>query len=207
MDCRPKNVGLTSSPVVSADPVWAVGTDGPDAEIFSRISGARRLRGGSVVVDVQCFHEIRMFGPAGAHLWTVGRRGTGPGDFDRLQLLRSCSEERVVVYEASIFRVTEFSQDGKRMATWQLPSGEVPFAVTCAPDGRIIYFPWGQFPAEPGIARWRVPISWIRGMRSPELVRDEVPGAERIFDPGGGATGSAHGPGSCCSEAPMRGYG
>ncbi len=172
---------------LSPDPIWAVGSaDGPEAEIFFRISGARRLSDGSVVVGVDGFHEIRKFGPDGAHLWTVGGRGQGPGEFERLQLLRGCSEERVVAYDRSIFRVTEFSQDGERLAAWQLPSGaSVPYEVTCAPDGRIIYFTAGQFPSEPGIVRWHVPISWIsRGMQGAQLIRDEVPGPERVLDDG-----------------------
>ena len=170
---------------LSDEPVWVVGSaDGPEAEIFFRISGARRLSDGSVVVGVEGFHEIRKFGPDGAHLWTAGRRGQGPGEFERLQLLRGCSEERVVAYDRSIFRVTEFSQDGERLAAWQLPSGaSVPYEVTCAPDGRIIYFTAGQFPSETGIVRWHVPISWIsRGMQGAQLIRDEVPGPERILD-------------------------
>jgi len=172
---------------LSNDPIWAVGgADGPEAEVFSRISGARRLGDGSVVVGVEGFHEIRKFGPDGAHRWTAGRRGEGPGEFERLQLLRGCTEERIIVYDRSIFRVTEFSRHGERLAAWQLPSGEsVPYELTCAPDGRIIYFPWGQFPSEAGIVRWRVPISWIsRGMQSAQLIRGEVPGPERVFDDG-----------------------
>ena len=170
---------------LSPDPKWVVGSaDGPEAEIFFRISGARRLSDGSVVAGVDGFHEIRKFGPDGAHLWTAGRRGQGPGEFERLQLLRGCSEERVVAYDRSIFRVTELGQDGERLAAWQLPSGaSVPYEVTCAPDGRIIYFAAGQFPSETGIARWHVPISWIsRGMQGAQLIRDEVPGPERILD-------------------------
>lgn len=170
---------------LSADPIWAVGSaDGPEEQIFSRISGARRLRDGSVVAGVEGFHEIRKFGPDGAHLWTAGGRGSGPGEFERLQLLRGCSEDRVVAYDRSIFRVTEFGQDGERLVSWQLPSGtSVPYEVTCAPDGRIIYFAAGQFPSEPGIVRWQVPISWIsRDMRSALLIRDEVPGPERVLD-------------------------
>ena len=173
---------------LSADPIWAVGSaDGPEAEVFSRISGARRLRDGSVVAGVEGFHEIRKFAPDGTHLWTAGGRGQGPGEFERLQLLRGCSEERVVAYDRSIFRVTEFGQDGERLATWQLPSAAVvPYEVTCAPDGRIIYFAAGQLPTQTGIVRWHVPISWIsRGMQSAHLIRDEVPGPERVLDDDG----------------------
>ena len=71
---------------LSADPIWAVGSaDGPEAEVFSRISGARRLRDGSVVAGVEGFHEIRKFAADGTHLWTAGGRGQGPGEFERLQ--------------------------------------------------------------------------------------------------------------------------
>lgn len=174
---------------LSADPIWAVGSaDGPEEEIFSRISGARRLRDGSVVVGVAGFHEIRKFGPDGTIRWTAGQRGAGPGDFGRPELLRGCSEDRVVVYDRSLFRVTEFNQEGERSATWGVPSGEgAPFEVTCTPDGRIVYFTAGQFPSEPGIVRWHVPIFWVsQGMRSPVLIRDEVPGPERVLDAGGG---------------------
>ena len=173
---------------LSADPTWAVGrADGPEAEVFSRISGARRLRDGSVVAGVEGFHEIRKFGPGGAHRWTAGRRGEGPGEFERLQLLRGCSRERVVAYDRTNFRVTEFTQEGERAATWQLPAGEgAPYEVNCAPDGRIVYFVWGEFPSEPGIVRWQVPISWVsRGMGSAQLIRDEVSGPERVLDDGG----------------------
>ncbi len=170
---------------LSADPIWTVGgADGPDAEIFSRIAGAKRRRDGSVVAGVAGFHEVRKFGPAGEHLWTVGRRGAGPGEFERLQLLRGCSEERVVVYDRGSYRVTEFGQDGKRLATWQLPyGGRPPYEVACAPDGKVIHFVAGELPSSPGIVRWRVPISWVsRGMRSARLIRDETPGPERILD-------------------------
>ena len=92
------------------------------------------------------------------------------------------------MYDASIFRVTEFDQEGERLATWQLPSGEgAPFQVTCAPDGRIIFFPAGHFPSEPGIVRWHVPVLWVSSdTRSPQLIRDEVPGPERALEVGDG---------------------
>ena len=186
-ESRGENEAAPARASLSDDPIWVVGgADGPEAEIFSRISGARRLSDGSVVVGVEGFHEIRKFGPAGGHRWTVGRRGEGPGEFQRLQLLRGCSEEKIVAYDRSIFRVTEFSQDGERLTVWQLPSGEsVPYEVTCAPDGRIIYFAAGQSPSETGIVRWHVPISWIsRGMQSAQLIRHEVPGPERVLDDG-----------------------
>ncbi len=92
----------------------------------------------------------------------------------------------VVAYDRSAFRITEFTQDGERLLTWQLPSGEgAPYDVTCAPDGRIVYFPWGQFPSAAGIVRWQVPVLWSNG-RGAAVIRDEVPGPERVLDLDGG---------------------
>lgn len=164
-------------------PIWSVGTaDGPDAEIFFRVSGGKRLDDGSVVVGVQGAFEIRKFGADGTHLWTAGRRGVGPGEFVALKLLRRCSGDRVAVYDRETARVTEFSQEGERLSTWPVRSpGPPPYQVACAPDGRIIHFTAGQFPTEPGIVRWRVPVSWADKGSGPHLIRDNVPGPEKIL--------------------------
>ena len=172
----------------SEDPVWIVGTvDGPDAEMFFRISGGKRLDDGSVVVGVEGTWEIRKFGADGTHLWTAGKRGAGPGEFARLTLLPACSNDRILVYDRDLVRITELSQQGERLSTWQVAHlGSPPHErVTCAPDGRIIYFPWGSFPAEPGILRWQVPVVWTGKGAPANVLRENVPGPERILDDDG----------------------
>ncbi len=172
---------------LSEDPVWIVGTvDGPDAEMFFRISGGKRMDDGSVVVGVEGTWEIRKFGADGTHLWTAGRRGTGPGEFARLTLLRTCSSDRIHVYDQELVRVTEFSQQGERLSTWQVAhQGPPPYErVACTPDGRIVYFTAGEFTAEPGIVRWQVPVVWTgKGARA-NLLRENVPGPEKILNGG-----------------------
>ena len=169
------------------DPVWIVGTvDGPDAEMFFRISGGKRLDDGSVVVGVEGTWEIRKFGADGTHLWTAGRRGTGPGEFARLTLLRNCSSDRIHVYDRELVRVTEFSQQGERLSTWPVAfQGLPPYErVTCTPDGRLVYFTAGETQAEPGIGRWKVPVVWTgKGARA-NLLRENVPGPEKILGDG-----------------------
>ncbi len=171
----------------SPDPVWIVGTvDGPDAQMFFRISGGKRLDDGSVVVAVEGTWEIRKFGADGTHLWTAGRRGAGPGEFLRLRLLRACSSDRIHVYDRELIRVTEFSQQGERLSTWPVAhEGPLPYErVTCTPDGRIIYFPWGSFPAEPGIVRFQVPVVWTGKGAPANVLRENVPGPEKILNGG-----------------------
>ena len=179
--------GAPRSFAPSEDPVWIVGTvDGPDAEMFFRISGGKRLDDGSVVVGVEGTWEIRKFGADGTHLWTAGKRGVGPGEFVRLSLLRACSSDRIHVYDQELVRITEFNQQGERLSTWQLAhQGPPPYErVTCAPDGRIIYFPWGSFPAEPGIVRFQVPVVWTGKGERANVLRENVPGPERVLNGG-----------------------
>ena len=179
--------GAPRSFAPSEDPVWIVGTvDGPDAEMFFRISGGKRLDDGSVVVGVEGTLEIRKFGADGTHLWTAGRRGAGPGEFARLALLRACSSDRIFVYDREFARVTEFSPQGERLATWQVAhQGLPPYErVTCTPDGRIIYFPPPSIPTEPGIVRWQVPVVWTRQGAPANVLRENVPGPEKILGDG-----------------------
>ena len=179
--------GTPRSFAPSEDAVWIVGTvDGPDAEMFFRISGGKRLDDGSVVVGVEGTWEIRKFGADGKHLWTAGRRGAGPGEFARLRLLRTCSNDRIHVYDRELVRVTEFSQQGERLSTWPVVHpGWPPYErVACTPDGRIIYFPPGQLPAEPGIVRWQVPVVWTRKGAPANVLRENVPGLERVLNGG-----------------------
>ena len=186
LGCEPDPSEIEEGPEpthLAEAPIWSVGTtDGPDAEIFFRVAGGKRLDDGSVVVGVRGAFEIRKFGADGAHLWTAGRRGVGPGEFVQLRLLRRCSGDRVVVYDRAAARVTEFSQEGERLSTWPVAhQGDLPYQFTCAPDGRIIYFTPGQLPTQPGIVRWHVPVSWAAKGSGAHLIRENVPGPERIL--------------------------
>ncbi len=55
-------------------------TDGGPQE-FSIVTSVLRLPGGEVVVALMGQAELRVFGPAGQHLRTMGRKGRGPGEF------------------------------------------------------------------------------------------------------------------------------
>ena len=181
-----ENVAVPERAYLSKEPIWSVGTtDGPDAEVFYRISGGKRLDDGSIVVSGQGAFEVRKFGADGTHLWTAGRRGEGPGEFSAVRLLRRCSGDRIVVYDRQTARETEFSQQGERLSMWPIESQEMlPTQVACAPDGRIIYHGPRQSAVRPGIHRWRGPVFWAAEDSGQHLIREDVPGLEKVLGDG-----------------------
>ncbi len=191
-DAVPGGLGERAEIVLSEEPIWSVGIQGTEpgggssAMMFERISGGERLEDGSVVVADEGAAEVRKFAADGAHLWTVGGRGEGPGDFEGLALLRNCSEGKITVYDRHLFRVTEFGQGGELLGTWAVPFEEAPpysdQEVTCAPDGRIAYHTAGEFPSEPGMVRWQVQVRWTSGASESHVLREHVPGPEKILD-------------------------
>lgn len=76
----------------SSLPVWTIpdsaevrigSMDGSGPEVFGRIAGLTLLPSGAVVVaDAQAL-ELRAFDQGGAHVWSAGRGGEGPGEFIR----------------------------------------------------------------------------------------------------------------------------
>ena len=67
---------------LSEEPVFSVGTlEGADPYMFFFLRGAARLLDGSVAVMDNGSGEIRIFGPDGRHLRSMGGKGEGPGEF------------------------------------------------------------------------------------------------------------------------------
>ena len=62
--------------------IGSVESEGPDA--FGRIDGVAVLSTGVLVVADGLNSELRAFDRSGRHVWTVGRRGEGPGEFASL---------------------------------------------------------------------------------------------------------------------------
>ncbi len=72
-----------------ADPLWQIAPEptlvlgeleGPDAYLFSQIRGTTRLSTGTIVVLDGASSQLRAFSPDGAHLWSAGGPGEGPGE-------------------------------------------------------------------------------------------------------------------------------
>lgn len=125
---------------IDAAPILSIGgAEGEGAAEFAAVMGVARLGDGSVVVANQSTNELRVFAPDGTHRRTMGRRGRGPGEFDRLsQLLRA--GDTVVGIDQNR-RGEAFAPDGKLVRSLPIPlfdAGQFPSYVGFLRDGASV---------------------------------------------------------------------
>ena len=158
----------------SADTIWRIEPEpalvlGLSAELeahqFHQIRGATRLSTGVVVVLDGGSRQLRAFSPGGAHLWTAGGPGDGPGEMrgperlerlpgdtlqvqDGLSRIRYAHDGSLVTDE--LLPVAELLEFGRYYA-WECPvPGFVGDQVLACSGG----FDAGQVPRQAG--PWRV---------------------------------------------------
>ncbi len=178
--------------MLADEPVVRVGMlDGPIEYLFGNITGAVRLEDGSVVVADEQSREVRVFDARGGHVWTSGREGEGPGEFQGLWLLRGCPGAAVTVYDWQLKRITELDSDGLVVDTRTLrgAGGPGPLgAPACSPGGDLVFTDWPDSEQEAvGEFRWEMSLSWERDDRVATL-RSGIPGRE-LYHHGGGIVG------------------
>jgi hypothetical protein len=75
------------APRLGADPVLVIG-DRPEPDyVLSRVAGAARMSDGRIVVADGASLQLRFFDSAGGFIGAAGGRGSGPGEFRRLDML------------------------------------------------------------------------------------------------------------------------
>lgn len=106
---------------LSASPSLQIGSrDGDGPELFSTIRSAIRREDGSVVVIDGITNEVRGFDSAGAHLFTSGGNGEGPGEFRQASHIVGHAGDSLVVYDLFRGRLTLFGPDGTPGRTVEL---------------------------------------------------------------------------------------
>ncbi|MDE2654063.1 MAG: hypothetical protein OXI71_09635 [Gemmatimonadota bacterium] len=179
--------------VLADEPLVRVGMlDGPVEHLFGNITGAVRLEDGSVVVADEQSHEVRLFNARGGHVWTSGREGEGPGEYQGLWLLRGCQGVTVTVYDWQLKRITELDSYGHVVGTQALRGAGGPGphgAPACSPGGGLVFTDWPDSEQEAvGEFRWEMSLSWARDDGVATL-RSGIPGRELYYHGGGGVVG------------------
>ncbi len=111
---------VTSAPAnavyatVAPEPVLSIGVlEGPDELMFGQVASVALDGAGNVVVADLQSNEIRVFGPEGAHLRTLGGAGEGPGEFERLNGAWPIPGGTIVAVDNRVGRITRFGPDGE----------------------------------------------------------------------------------------------
>jgi hypothetical protein len=123
---------------VSDTPVIRIGArDGAAAYLFQRISAVRQLEDGGLAVGDLGSESIRIFGPDGAFLRQLGRRGEGPGEFGWVGDVFLAGSDTLIAYDPTLSRLTRFLLDGTLLSTRsvQAPSGVPEFVLGRYSDG------------------------------------------------------------------------
>ena len=167
--------------------------------LLSAINGGVRLADGSVVVSDRANFRIQRFDPKGEHLWSRGREGEGPGEFEYVRLALGCATaERIVVYDIWTDRVSVFSKEGELLDEYRFLYNGLPIReFSCAPNGRLGFagssVRMGETGAEPGdIIRELLSLGSAElGDTAATMLRERIPSSEvRYLAPGESMPGS-----------------
>lgn len=89
-------------------------------DAFFRIIGAVRFEDGRVVVANSGSGELRFYDQKGNFKKVIGRPGKGPGEFSRLSSIHKFSNDSLIAFDASLYRVTIFDNHGIFMEDFNL---------------------------------------------------------------------------------------
>ena len=119
---------------VTLQPDLTIGTvDGPEELQFFRVSALAVTPGGSVMVG-DGSGTIREFDSAGAFIRRFGRRGEGPGEFQRPSAIHVYGDTTAVV-DVGLYRITEFDAGGAVLGTIPLRQDRMIVFPTARANG------------------------------------------------------------------------
>ena len=185
---------------LSDEPVLSIGLlEGPNEYLLAGINAGARLADGSVVVSDRQHFRVQRFSAQGKHLWSRGREGEGPGEFEYVRIAEGCaSEESIVVYDIWSTRVYVYDVEGNLVNEYQFRYNGQPLRdFACAPGGRLGFMGssvgMGEEGVEPGeLFRALLSLGTSElGNTATTTLRERIPGREqRLLGPGDSMPGS-----------------
>lgn len=135
---------------VADAPTLTIGTaDGDPATQLYEVGAVLRLDDGRILVANTGTHEIRIFSASGEHLTSLGREGSGPGEFRWPRGLWVLPGDSLAVVDFE--RMTVFDSNGA--LSWSAPRGHSPVHMAY-PGGMVLNsLDVGEALLEPGYAR------------------------------------------------------
>jgi hypothetical protein len=125
-------------------PLVTIGADDRlEGQAFGRVAGALRLDNGSIVVADVSPPELRLFDSTGRYLRTLGRSGSGPGEFKWLGPPGFFAGDSFFVVDVAQRRASFYDNEGR-------PAGTRRFSIQLT-DGRV-FSPIGMVSSDRYIA-------------------------------------------------------
>jgi hypothetical protein len=169
---------------VAAEPSLVLGSvQGPGPSAFGRISAVAERSDGVIVVADALVSEIRAFSSSGAHQWSAGGRGEGPGEYQSVSTVFSMPGDSVTVFDERLSRLTVLDSDGRTARTFSVAPPPDTYGLQIlggTRDGTLVgqsfLGPLGYPPA--GWNRRRLALSFFDRDGTLLLVGREVPSSE-----------------------------
>ena len=133
---------------LSQKPAAQIGVvEGDRRYVFSRITAGVLLPdGGFAVADGSA--TVRAYGNRGGFRWTSGRKGRGPGEFERISSIELYSGDSLLVFDGASPRFSVLTDQGRYVRSGKLPEpgalGHGASAALPLPDGSIMVVSGGS---------------------------------------------------------------
>lgn len=123
---------------VDREPVLEIGRGEGEDALF-RVTTATRLPDGRIAVANAGTQQVKLFGADGRPLASLGRRGSGPGEF-QVPFWVGTYADSILVWDAALERLTVFDPRGTLARSTQFPAvgGSFPSVVGVFPDGSLL---------------------------------------------------------------------
>src|SRR5438128_497345 len=133
--------GAQAEWAVSTKPILDIaGVDANGTEIFQNLAGAVRLSNGNLIIADKGSTSIRLIDSKGKLIKSVGRQGSGPGEYRILAAASPCGDSLMVWAVEKTLMVGESGDVAREFA---LPSDgsrmQPSLKVSCARGGTFIY--------------------------------------------------------------------
>jgi hypothetical protein len=146
------------------DPLVQIGVpDGDERYLLHNVQDVATFSDGRIAVANGGSQDIRIYGPDGAHLLTIGRAGDGPGEFRSLASVDVTAADSIIAFDSGLRRVSVFDGSGVYARSWSFESpgrGIYPSKARAFDDGTVLVaFLRGRMPGDPpGLFRELAPV-------------------------------------------------
>jgi len=126
---------------IDPEPFVTIGSEAGDAAYqLHRVAGVVRMQDGRIVVANGGSNELRLYSPDGTHLGSVGRSGSGPGEFRGVMGIYRLPGDSLLVYDILLDRRSLFTPDGDfvRVIETAVAADMRHYIQAVLPDGSMI---------------------------------------------------------------------